>query len=609
MTAEPTDVAIPFALKPTAFWRRLAGPLVLCGAGAAMAAWTWMAWPDLLVDFGRELYVPWRLTQGEALYRDVAHYNGPLSPYWNALWFGLFGVSLRVLVLVNLAGLALLTALLYGLLCGIAGRFAATVACLLLLGVFAFGQYSGIGNYNFVCPYSHDMTHGMILSVLAVCCMARYDRRSGRGWLVAAGLALGLGFLTRIEAFLPGAAAVLLMLCGSLRGHRPVGSRAAGDAACLAAAMLLPPLVAWALLRQAMPAGQALRGVLGSWTVLWAGAAPAMPYFREGMGIADPVLNLKRMLEWTLGYVAVFLPALAVARVLPADRRSSPILPAVVFLVTGAALVGLWWQAAPLEAARPWPLFALATLCIFFWPRRRDSSNGPERGRRLRAAGFSIFALLLLGKIILNARINHYGFVMAMPAAMLLVAALLTWIPEWIARRGGEPRLFQAVALAVIAAFVVPHLQWTGNWLRQKGVVLGRGADAFRTDARGKPVGQALEFVEQVIGPNETPVVLPEGVMLNYLGRRANPTPYQNFMPTEMAVFGESTILDSLRARPPDWIILVHKDTSEFKARFFGKDYARQIGDWVRANYREVRTIYARPFVDDRFGILILRRR
>ena len=33
------------------------------------------------VDAGRELETPWRISRGEALYRDVRFYHGPLGPY------------------------------------------------------------------------------------------------------------------------------------------------------------------------------------------------------------------------------------------------------------------------------------------------------------------------------------------------------------------------------------------------------------------------------------------------------------------------------------------------------------------------------------------------
>ena len=81
-----------------------------------MFGWTWLAWPDVLVDFGRELYVPWRLAGGSDLYVDVAYFNGPLSPYWNALWFRVFGPGIATLVAVNAILLMLLTGLLHHLL-------------------------------------------------------------------------------------------------------------------------------------------------------------------------------------------------------------------------------------------------------------------------------------------------------------------------------------------------------------------------------------------------------------------------------------------------------------------------------------------------------------
>ena len=91
---------------------RWLGPVIVAATGAAMIAWTWRAWPDPVVDFGRELYVPWRLAEGDVLFRDIAWFNGPLSPYWNALWFRVFGAGLMTLACVNLALLALTTAVL-----------------------------------------------------------------------------------------------------------------------------------------------------------------------------------------------------------------------------------------------------------------------------------------------------------------------------------------------------------------------------------------------------------------------------------------------------------------------------------------------------------------
>jgi len=70
--------------------------------------------PDILVDFGIQLYLPWRISQGDVLYRDVMYLTGgPLSQYFNALLFKIFGVSFRTLIFANLAITAGLLVLVY----------------------------------------------------------------------------------------------------------------------------------------------------------------------------------------------------------------------------------------------------------------------------------------------------------------------------------------------------------------------------------------------------------------------------------------------------------------------------------------------------------------
>jgi hypothetical protein len=52
-----------------------------------MLAWSWGRWPEVVLPFGRALYVPWQLAAGKVLYTDIAYFNAPLSPYLNALCF------------------------------------------------------------------------------------------------------------------------------------------------------------------------------------------------------------------------------------------------------------------------------------------------------------------------------------------------------------------------------------------------------------------------------------------------------------------------------------------------------------------------------------------
>src|SRR5438876_7916728 len=115
-----TDVDQPRAVS---IWLDLS---IIAAIGIAILTWTWDKGPDPIVDFGRECYVPWRIAEGEVLYRDIHYFNGPLSPYFNAAIFKLLGVSLRSLKIANALVIALSTMLIYQLIRQISDRIAAT---------------------------------------------------------------------------------------------------------------------------------------------------------------------------------------------------------------------------------------------------------------------------------------------------------------------------------------------------------------------------------------------------------------------------------------------------------------------------------------------------
>ena len=239
------------------------GPVVIAVAGIAALAWTWRTWPDVLVDFGRELYVPWRLAAGQVLYRDVAYFNGPLSPYWNSFWFRLFGVSFTTLIVSNLLCVAALTAMLYAILREIGSTLSATIACVVFVLLFAFGNLVPNGNYNFMAPYSHDLTHGLLLAVAALFCLLRYHARRQVIWIAAMGLTVGLMFLTKLEVVLAGGASAVTGLALTLWAERPGARRLRNIAGAFLGAAAVPVVTTAILFSLAMPLATVWRFSLG----------------------------------------------------------------------------------------------------------------------------------------------------------------------------------------------------------------------------------------------------------------------------------------------------------------------------------------------------------
>ena len=529
---------------------------ILLAAGIALACWTWGTWGDAQVDWGGEVYAAWRVSRGAALYRDVAYFTGPLSPWVNALWLRIFGEGIWTIYVANLVLIALDTALVYVLVRRCAERFTATAAGLVFLALFAFGRFQFLNDSNYVAPYSQEIAHAL---PLALGCLLALERRPA----LAGGL-FGLVFLTKAEYTLALGAAVLVFQVLGRAGWRTWAS--------FAGAALLAPLLAWAALASALGAREALLGVIGAWRYVFDGRITGLSFYRWVSGTDQTLDNLVRLVEYAAAELLLLGSCWYCARKLPRTE-------ALVAWSAGAALGPLLVWLLPigdldwLELARPWPLFAGLAMLWF------------ARQRGVLAASFATFALVLLAKMALNSRVQMYGFSLALPATLLVCLLVVETLPRLAEARGASFVHARALGCGALCAFALGHLRVMADYARIPTSWMGAGRDAFRVDSRGRILGAALHELQQKLQPGESFVVLPEGVMLNYLARVPAPAKYINYMPPELLMFGEDEMVADLRAAPPAAIVLLHKNTSEYGCPWFGRDYGRLFQAWIDESY------------------------
>jgi hypothetical protein len=570
-------------------WRRVSelwlGPASAAVMLVLLLVWSWGKWPDFLIDFGRELYIPWQLADGKTLYADIAYFNGPLSPTWNSILFRLFGTSLRTLAVGNALILALVAMMVHHLLRQLTDAWVAAIGTWALLLFFGFAQFTPRTNYTFIAPYAHEMTHGTALATAALVLLGAHLRRGGPWTVFALGLAIGTTFLTKAEFVI---AIVPAVLVGFAAHHRAAGTprrEILGLLVRLGGGAIFPPLAAYLALLVRLPQDTALRGVAGSWMYLFTGDVRELRFYREVMGTLDVGQSLVRIATWTLRYACVLVPAALAGFLVRRSWRASPL--AVALLAPAAALAvlavrrGIDWE----NLANPFPLVTFVALIVAAAGVVRQPAEVGNRRRWILALSCLVYALALLLKMILNTRILHYGYALAMPAGLVVVATFLGAVPEWLERRGRNGAAFRAVVLGAIAGFAVIQIQATQIELGWRTVKVGTGADAFLADPSGTPFVALLDRVRRLAAPGDTVAVLPEGVMLNYLLRLENPTPYINFMPPEVILFGEDRMRAAFAARPPVWIVLINRTATEYGYRFLGDDYGRSLVDWVEAHY------------------------
>ena len=594
-TIAPTDQIEPSPARAAA---RLPPLLIIVTSFAAMAWLSWRKWPDLLVDFGLQLYIPWQLSEGSVLYRDIAHLpGGPFSQYFNALLFKTFGISFSVLIAANLVITGGLIALIYAGFRRTMDILAATATALAVILVFAFAQYLDVGNYSYIAPYSHESLHGLVISIAQLVLISRWLRDSRRSAIIGAGICFGTVFLTKPEIFLATAAATGVALWfARTRSSKVV------DACLFLGSSLATPLLFFLYFCRQSSVTFGLHSIVAAWEPLFTSNVGSNAFYKSWMGFDAPMLHITRMFA---GFVVFggFL-GLCAWRL----RKGASSIDRIVCCIAAAAVALLPNITNHSEAL---PLILVAFSILLIRAKRRDVSSDVDfRFAQL----WLVFSLLLLAKMGIYPRLIHYGFVLAMPALVAIVALSLQ-IPRLLQRDQIDPRLFRTV---IMMFWVLVFVRCAGQSFlvfHEKDFSVGHNGDRIvatnpRIDARTAAMADAIHWIESHTSSTNTLAVLPEGAMLNYITRRKNPTPYLVFM-AEVPAFGEQKMSTAYKKTPPDFIVLFHRDSSEYGYGLFGsqKGYGMEMMNWISKTYKPVHLIGKEPLQNTgEFGIKILQR-
>jgi hypothetical protein len=585
------------AVRSTAWWPDILNVSALAAMAISFASISWGKWPDPLIDFGRELYLPWRISDGAVLFKDEMHLYGPLSPYLNSLFFRIGGVGLTTLVTANAVIYSVILALLYYLVRAGWGRWAALTSCAFFIGVFSFAHLVGIDNYNFLTPYSHEMTHGTLLILCLVLVLRQLVRRLNAISAIASGLLAGLSILLKPEIIFAAAAAVFgafLIIVWRDFGRRPwkrwISSLLIFTAAGLAP-MVLTTLLFWS--GGGVSKGDAIRDANMAWFNVARGAILLTdPFQRAALGLDQPWQNIGIQLVWSGGAILLSLGlALGIAFFRRTARTKKIVLIVFLLLAAGAATRVPW-----MNLGYALPGILLCGVAIEIVRMRSGADQTLDDGAIVRILLWTA-AAAMLARMALSPRIFHYGFVQAALGGVVAVAILMSSVPKLFNLDGLSQKWYQALVTILVAAIVAVATSNSLFFYSYHTLPIADGSDQFLGfDSNVAPAGllveQARQFLEKDAREHNVRslLVLPEGVMLNYLTRIPNHIGYFFFAPFILAEGRNEDIMRRLNAAPPDRIVVISRDMREFGVGRFGDspEHGQSIVEFINRNYQPV---------------------
>jgi hypothetical protein len=556
-------------------------------AFVASLAVSWQRWGTPLIDCGREMNQPLRLLRGEALYSDIRHIYGPLSPYLNAALYWLFSPSLGVLYADGIASAAIILALVYRLSRYLMDCTAAAAATLSVMWLCAFMQ-----NGNYVLPYSFSALHGCALGLGALVLSLRWVETERPAFLLLASLLTALASLAKIEM---GAVAMVAGAAAAALAGRPGLLRSAARVALfvLPAAGIASAVYAW------FAAHVGWTTLLRDSFLFPAYLPPDLVYFNRTIsGLDDPVKSVRRMLESGLrlaalgGIIAgavVLLTRRAAAggrAPFPRSARRAEELAVLLLAAVIAATVNEGRVDRGPYRAVPIVLAALLVLAALrYWRQVRDRGRA-EAGTIVVLVG-ALYGLLSLARVVLNVRTGGVYPSFTLPVAVVLFT--YAWTRSFVHsfRDGGRRHLAHLVVLGVLFAWataLATDLASRSRTVKTYRLSTPRGT-MYAERGVGEAFDEAIRFIERTTGPGDAVAVLPEGTSLNFLTDRPNPLREEIATPGFLDAEGEERAIRRLADPRTKLVLVANRTTPEFGPRRFGLDYCQSLMRSIEANF------------------------
>ncbi len=563
--------------------------LIVLGGFVAV---TWGRWAHPIIDYGREVYVPWRITAGEVLYKDLAYLFGAFPPYWNALLFKVFGPSIATLTGFNTALALADVFLVYRFLYLSADRLTALLgaAGFLLLAVcnlhMAYNMY-------YLAPYSHNAAYAVFFVLCALNVLPSLLRILERRAFFLLGFFLAGALLSRLEIFLAAALAIFTALGLYLRKYSVQKNKALPYIGTAVAGIFFPVIVFWVYFAAHLPPLEALFAVIG-YNPQWREVAQTTLYAKQYAAWQGNVI----LMAMALGGSVLLITGIEICcRGLMLWQRGKERLKAL--LICGLSLLIYAGVLYVCTGENAYDVFRgqiiLQIILVVFCYKRFQSSAGLEDNiRTLCLWALCAWGLFMLGKIPLKCVVRGSGLIYGVPAMLTAIVLFVYLLPQRVQRLYGQGRIAAIAAALLLTLLFCRVFASSLNNLSLRLKTVGQGANALRTIDYPLPFGlgtdieKFLTWSRDHLRDNDTYVVLPEGVMLNFLTRHQITGQHITFMPAELATFTEERMLAGLKDVPPDYVVIVNKDNTAYGNMVFGKNYAPHLYQWVMTRYSPV---------------------
>lgn len=503
----------------------------------------------LIIDCGREAYYPQEILNGKVLYKDIFNIYSPFAYLFNAFLFKIFGINLKVLCVAGsfcAIGIVLAIFLLTKKILDDSIAFSISV---FTIAIGLVPTYL----FNYIFPYAFAVTYGLLAFLISLIFLVNYVNSKNNIHLYISLFFAGLSIDCKYE-FIP----YLLVYLPVLYTLKPKFNTIFIGFLFLC----MMPEMSFAYLFAKGLTFSDLQNTLN--IIINMSHTQTLKYFYMNFGVFP---NKETPIALITTFSALIIPFfIYLTPILFKDKIKNPVI-AVILSYLSICLMILFKNVTARDIYMALPLVLLVVSLVNY---KKIVNN-----LNVFVVVVSIFlaSLKVFWGIFLNFYGNYY-------LPIILIALAFLFKDKFTKKEWNS-----------IASYVLILTTLTGlvnfRMLFTKPVVVETQKGKMHVGKIYKTTNNLLEYIEKNTKKTDKIIILPEGMMINFLSDRKTDDFYNSFIPLYEETFGYTTFRKYFEKNMPEYVIFNNWVTSDYYFSMNCEDYNIDFCSFIEKNYEQ----------------------
>lgn len=593
--------------RQPAFIRTIIHFFIIAGSFLFLLSISWLKWGDGLIDTGEQLWLPTQILKGKVFYEDFYSLFGFFPAYILALIYKIFGIHIISLAGCGIILAVLMVILLYKISAFFIDKEISLLVVLTFLYVLAFGFYVDPCVFNFILPYRFESVFFTLFISLALLLFLKFIFSGKERYLLFWSIAMSFAFYSRILMPIPPYLAFLVIggiYIGKNSDKRPwrlglylISPLFISVLGYMCYALFMHKTYSFSALTHSLSLGLEYALNEKTFTLLLSGLDNTAGNIALMFGsfaahlliIALLILSVMKISLFSIREKKTYLSfILAIATL------------SIIFIITQNHNV-LFMQ------YRSLPLILIAGTVYSIKGLRSSDYKEP-----LALLTLFLISLSVIPRILFRTIPFPYGFYLLPLSLICYYIFFFKLLHNFLQIHFSKYLKSYSLILGIFfVSLIIPYVKKSSSMYAANTIKVetARGTLFFSQELKASRVKGILEYLKENTRENDTLVVFPEGIALNYFSQRDNPLKLHLYTPPPIRMAREDRLISWLIYCKVDYIIILQRETDEYGSARFGIDYGKEISSWIYDKYSVVAQFGPAPFTSDEFGAVIFKKK